>query len=848
MNSNEYISVFFGTEAWQMDYVNNIEKIDSLGKFGDIICRSVWSPSLFNLDNVKKMHRSNKNFKSISYLVFDIDDGLCVETARKIIAENRLTGLIATTRHHQKEKITKSGSIQPPCDRFRIVLVLEDTIYDIESYGSTWRHYKNTLFPSADEACKDPARFYFSSTEVIEIFDGDPCQIIHRDTISISHNQSASEINKEKGILSKHTKNFIENGAREGHWHNAIIKSLYDLKKNNYSQEEAIELLKEASPQKQLDDEDFRQIKDIYENRDVKYPPRTVAGTFKLTDDGVYYQKNADEEIWICSKLEVVAVTRDSENKAWGRLLHFKDKDGHVHEWAMPMEMLSGDGADYRRQLLSMGLEISSEKNARTHLNEYIQRAQPIEKVRCVPRVGWNGKNYVLPEQSFGPGIDGERVILQTISTGLLKIKTSGTLEEWKEQVALPCKGNSRLVLALSTSFAGPLLQIMNEESGGFHFRGPSSTGKTTALYVAGSVWGGGGVNGYVEKWRATSNGLEAIAYSHCDGLLLLDELAQIDPKEAGNTAYMLANGSGKSRADKLGESRQAKSWRLLFLSSGEIGLADHMAKANQTIKAGQETRMIDIPVDAKKGMGLFETIHLAEDPADFARQIFDSANRFYGIAIVAFLRDLVEKYEEIPKKIEVFRNSFMNRLDLKNPSGQVTRVANRFSLAAAAGELAIELGILPWPSEEALIGCLTCFNAWLDGRGGTGELEKGQALDQVIAFLQENRARFREIRCKNNDKSENGFEPVAEYIPHKQAGFTKTNDDGSVEFLVFKEVFKKEVCAGLDPKFVAYYLLEQGYLDPDSAGKVTRPERLPGNKGTTRVYRIKSSIMGEES
>src|SRR3712207_8019446 len=39
--------------------------------------------------------------------------------------------------------------------------------------------------------------------------------------------------------------------------------------------------------------------------------------------------------------------------------------------------------------------------------------------------------------------------------------------------------GNSRLVFALSIAFAAPLLYPTSSESGGFHFRGQSSTGKT---------------------------------------------------------------------------------------------------------------------------------------------------------------------------------------------------------------------------------------------------------------------------------------------------------------------------------------------------------------------------------
>jgi putative DNA primase/helicase len=129
-------------------------------------------------------------------------------------------------------------------------------------------------------------------------------------------------------------------------------------------------------------------------------------------------------------------------------------------------------------------------------------------------------------------------------------------------------------------------------ESGGFHFRGDSSSGKTTALKVAASVYGGAS---YLQRWRTTDNALEAIAAQHCDGLLILDELAQVDPKTAGECAYMLANEQSKARATRTGTPRARLSWRLLFLSAGELGLADHMAEGMKrmctTAKAAPTSR-----------------------------------------------------------------------------------------------------------------------------------------------------------------------------------------------------------------------------------------------------------------
>src|SRR5205814_2019805 len=127
----------------------------------------------------------------------------------------------------------------------------------------------------------------------------------------------------------------------------------------------------------------------------------------------------------------------------------------------------------------------------------------------------------------------------------------------------------------------------------GFHLVGGSSIGKTTALLVAGSVCGGGGIGGYLRSWRATSNGLEGVAAAHCDSLLCLDEMGQVNSHEAGASAYMLANGVGKARANRNGESKPASEWRTIFLSTGELSLADKIIEdgRNRQVAAGQQVR-----------------------------------------------------------------------------------------------------------------------------------------------------------------------------------------------------------------------------------------------------------------
>ena len=322
---------------------------------------------------------------------------------------------------------------------------------------------------------------------------------------------------------------------------------------------------------------------------------------------GVWATDADGNRTFVCSPLTIEADTRDEHGENWGRLLVFADRDGVKKRWAMPMSLLAGDGREFREQLLSLGLDIAPGTKARNLLNAYLN-TKPEKKAFCVTKPGWHRGAFVLPDGTIGAD-DGEPIYLQTISANHL-FREKGSVEEWRDQIGRLCAGNSRLTLAASVAFAAALLDPLQGENGGWHLTGQSSTGKTTALLVGGSVQGGGGDRGFIRRWRATINGLETVAETHHDALLCLDEISECRPDDVNEAAYMLANGQGKARQSRGGALRRTLEWRLTFLSSGEISIADHVAQSGKRVRAGQEVRVINLPADAEKGLGLFEDLH----------------------------------------------------------------------------------------------------------------------------------------------------------------------------------------------------------------------------------------------
>ncbi len=319
---------------------------------------------------------------------------------------------------------------------------------------------------------------------------------------------------------------------------------------------------------------------------------------FRLDEEALWFDKlterrDGESDVQpqrICSPLRVTAITCDSHDGSYGRLLEWHTTTGQLRRWAMPMAMLSGNGEELRRILLENGLTyISTRPALRSLLCEYISRSLPGRRVTCVEKTGWHCGVYVLPDEVIGPG--GDNVILQGshyLTGGFVQ---AGTLAEWQEQVAVLCTGNSRLVFAVCCALAAPLLRLTGTGGGGFHLRGESTDGKTTVMKVAASVCGG---TDYWHSWRATGNALEGIASRHNDALLPLNELREVNPREAGMIAYMLANGQGKGRARTDGEVRNRRYWRLLLFSTGELSLAEHTERAGERLICDTDTERCD--------------------------------------------------------------------------------------------------------------------------------------------------------------------------------------------------------------------------------------------------------------
>ena len=341
---------------------------------------------------------------------------------------------------------------------------------------------------------------------------------------------------------------------------------------------------------------------------------------------------------------------------------------------------------------------------------------------------------------------------------------------------------------------------LAGQEGGGVNLFGQSSRGKTTLLQSAASVWGRGASPGYVRAWRATANGLEGAAASASDTALVLDELGQVEAREAAAALYSLSNGGGKVRASRDGAMREPKSWRVMVLSTGELPVEAKLSEdRGRKARAGQLVRMLDIPAD--RGFGVFDHAGPEDDAGALAKAFKQAAISAYGTAGPEFVRRLIDE-QVTGEDVRGALAEFVAERVPAGADGQIDRAAQRLGLIAAAGELATALGVTPWGEGEASAAAAWALEQWIGQRGGTEPAEDRQAIEQVRLF----------IEAHGESRFESLDDPDARPVINR-AGWRK-GDGSDREWLIPPETWRAEICNGLDSKLVAQNACRSGNVE----------------------------------
>lgn len=557
---------------------------------------------------------------------------------------------------------------------------------------------------------------------------------------------------------------------------------------------------------------------------------------YRLTERGLFYVffertrggKVKEVETFVCSPLKVIATGKDADDGERTQIVEFTNDDGRTKKINVSLRHLITEPQSVLGELVANGLILNSREKLR--LVDYLIYSKPEKRLTLVYKTGWQGKSFVMPDTIISSkDADKSDYLLHGTHSKIKKLRAQGTAQEWRENIARYCVGNSRLIFAVSCAFASVLLPLSNQLGGGFHLRGESSTGKSSALKVAGSVLGCNGENGFNETWRGTQNGIEAVAAYHNHLLLPLDEIKEIKRVEdVGKLIYMLSNGFATSRMTKDITARKRDEWLLLFLSSGELSFQDLTRETKEQTFGGQEARFIDISAVPEKAHGIFENLHDFSNGAEFSSYLNRASVTYYGAAIREFIQYVADNYEKVKEIIEEARvNFFQNYVDPK-ASGEVFRVAEKFALVGTGGFLATKIGLTGWQLGEVKSVTIRLFNEWLERRGGIGAFDVSEGCRKIIYTI--------------DKRANSDFQDLDDELkpkPQNRIGYKRRGEAGGSEFIFTSEQFA-ELCKGYNQKRILSEFESLGFLKiPKDRTKQTKQQKmpLPDYSGRRYVY-----------
>jgi putative DNA primase/helicase len=323
---------------------------------------------------------------------------------------------------------------------------------------------------------------------------------------------------------------------------------------------------------------------------------------------------------------------------------------------------------------------------------------------------------------------------------------------------------------------------------------------------------------------------LEGAGTMHTDTLLALDEIGEVAPRDLYEAAYALANGTGKSRANKHGEARRAAQWRVFVLSTGETTIAARIESGGIEAKAGQGLRILDIPVSGR--YGLFDDLRGHDSGARLSDTLRDAAAKHYGHAGRMFAQRLVDERGGIALSERLA--AVLGRFDA--PDGQERRAARVLALAALSGELAIQFGIVGWKQGEPTQAAMGAFRSWQGQRGTHGRSAEHVGIVRAVSDFID---RCGDARFSDIDAMGSPLTPIRD-----RAGYWKI--EGGQRLYLFTSAGMKEAVKGYDLNRALGALDAAGALTRKQGGKRSTPIRAPDGR-LIRLYAVNPEKLDTE-
>ncbi|HHJ4620906.1 MULTISPECIES: DUF927 domain-containing protein [Klebsiella/Raoultella group] len=461
-------------------------------------------------------------------------------------------------------------------------------------------------------------------------------------------------------------------------------------------------------------------------------------------------------------------------------------------------------------RLRGRGVAIDTQGSSLNQLAKYLQREGKRTMWEVTSTAGWHCGAYVMPDGE----VIGEPDMPVAFCGGTSAIKgyvVRGTAAEWRDNVASLMRGNHSMMLGVLVGLTAPLNSLVGGRCFGIHLFAQSSVGKTTTVEAATSLYGDPEM--LKLSWDATRHGLTVEAAARNDGFIPIDEIGQGGKvTEIAQSAYSLFNGVGRIQGKKEGGNRPVTRWKIAALSTGEEDFETFLMKGGITPKAGQLVRLLSVPfIDTVDFNGY-------DDGDAHSRAVKRLSGRYCGASGRAWIRWLTENKDQAIELSAQKETEWLSRLP-EGASSQVSRVASRFAMLDAAGELAGN--ITGWTARECQEATQRAFNDWLEDFG-LDSREKYQVITRARDFIQRHAlSRFQPYAFgkSNGDMDQHHATRITNLAGYLVNG---RRDDGRPEYHIIPSVFDEEILCGISRHFGCKALEDAGMLVCAESGRWT--------------------------
>lgn len=571
----------------------------------------------------------------------------------------------------------------------------------------------------------------------------------------------------------------------------------------------------------------------------AKVKPATDGKPFRLVANGDshgVYAAGPKGITRLCGALQPMGQTTDPDGGKPAIRVRFRTHVSTVQHYDIPQELLATP-KKVLNELVKRGLVVDREQcqNLATAICMYLQTMMPDKTWLRLTHDGW----HQMPDQSLGY-MYGDKLYcanpkFQAATQRSLFAKTNvkGDAKDWLKLTRQ--LGDDHLVVTmLSAGFSATLLKPLERDATVLTVEGPSGTGKTTVLKLAGGCFG---PPSDMVTWNSTDNGIEAATRRYQHRPCIVDEIGQGSGKSFDKAAYALTNAAGKLRADTSGNLQESSRNYAMVMSAGEVSAITRMRNAGLTVHDGQKARLPSLKVNGKHG--LWDNVRGYGSGAEKSKAITSMLNDCYGHAGAALCEHLVQQLPHIhadyTKAAPNLRDHLANGLTFDEKDGVFDRMRENFVLFTFAGLMAVDAQAVGWNKQQVMDANARSFAQWYADHLQSQPLTNQAVMNHLRLFFQSQRG----------DK----FKPYDQFTEaHKGtvAGYEHPGRSNTEPmFLVFPSYFENVVCKGLDLKTVIAVLRGLDLLVLGANKAPTKQFHVPGSDNrNVGFYAIKQAIL----